>query len=149
LQKLWASASTLFMIGTVLFMNARCAKSIHFGGSILPPRTAEPLQSSDLYFSTPLVPFLPCLGIAVNWYLIAQLEASGIVCLLLYLGASITIYFVACARNSVGHRNNWHASYEFIAAADDHCNGNFSSASLEHDLNATVERKDEPWHGTS
>jgi len=45
------------------------------------------------YFSTPMVPFIPCLGTFANWYLIAQLEFLGIVLLLLYFALAAAIYF--------------------------------------------------------
>eukprot|EP00522_Entomoneis_paludosa_P011144 CAMPEP_0172442600 /NCGR_PEP_ID=MMETSP1065-20121228/3003_1 /TAXON_ID=265537 /ORGANISM="Amphiprora paludosa, Strain CCMP125" /LENGTH=548 /DNA_ID=CAMNT_0013192529 /DNA_START=29 /DNA_END=1675 /DNA_ORIENTATION=- len=44
------------------------------------------------YFQTPLVPFVPCVGMAINWYLIAQLEMLGLVLLVLYLGGTVIIY---------------------------------------------------------
>lgn len=44
---------------------------------------------------------------AVNWYLIAQLDGSGILLLCLYLGLTTVIYSFGCAPNSVGHIRNW------------------------------------------
>jgi len=43
-------------------------------------------------FETPMVPFVPLLGIALNWYLIAQLEWSGLLVLFVYLGTVTMAY---------------------------------------------------------
>jgi amino acid transporter len=46
-------------------------------------------------FETPCVPFLPLLGVCLNWYLIAQLEWSGMGLLLLFL-AIISGLYLSC-----------------------------------------------------
>jgi len=51
------------------------------------------LADDDMYFSVPLMPYLPTLGIAVNWCLIAQLEWYGLLALLLYLGLAVALYY--------------------------------------------------------
>jgi basic amino acid/polyamine antiporter, APA family len=54
-------------------------------------------------FEVPLVPFLPLLGIFLNWYLIAQLDWSGIVLLLLFLAVISMMYF-GCVSGSSNNR---------------------------------------------
>lgn len=46
-------------------------------------------------FETPWVPFLPLLGVFLNWYLIAQLEWSGLMLLLAFL-AGVSALYLAC-----------------------------------------------------
>jgi hypothetical protein len=55
-------------------------------------------DESDDYFSV-WTPYVPCLGILVNWYLIAQLDVAGILGLVLFLAvASLYYYFAVAAR---------------------------------------------------
>jgi APA family basic amino acid/polyamine antiporter len=42
-------------------------------------------DDDDVVFKVPLCPFLPLLGIYLNWYLISQLEWSGMILLLIFL----------------------------------------------------------------
>jgi APA family basic amino acid/polyamine antiporter len=53
-------------------------------------------DSQDGYFSVP-TPYVPCLGILVNWYLIAQLDMAGIVGLLVFLGLAVLYYYAVLA----------------------------------------------------
>jgi hypothetical protein len=48
------------------------------------------------YFSVP-TPYVPCLGILVNWYLIAQLDLAGIAGLLAFLAVAVLYYYAAAA----------------------------------------------------
>ena len=57
------------------------------------------------HFQTPLVPFLPCLGIFFNWYLIAQLEKYGMALLGLYIGFVAAMYF-GCSRFRANRRTS-------------------------------------------
>lgn len=81
LQSTIAFLSTFVTLSMVAYMALWYPKSAHFGGSIsLPPtisaattnsRVLASFQSFDSsrHFQTPLVPYLPCFGMAVNWYL--------------------------------------------------------------------------------
>jgi APA family basic amino acid/polyamine antiporter len=53
-------------------------------------------QDQVSYFETPFVPLIPCLGIAMNWYLISQLESLGLCLLTLYLGTCLGLYYFFC-----------------------------------------------------
>eukprot|EP00977_Amphora_coffeiformis_P016232 scaffold4961_cov149-Amphora_coffeaeformis.AAC.1 len=48
------------------------------------------------FFVTPMVPLLPCLGIAMNWYLVAQLEFLGLMLLALYLATCLLLFRIFC-----------------------------------------------------
>lgn len=56
-------------------------------------------ESNAGHFSAPAVPWLPCGGILVNWYLVAQLEGYAMFGLLLYVGLVLLLYFV-CGTNN-------------------------------------------------
>ena len=61
--------------------------------------TCPPPPSEHGHFVTPCVSLLPCLGMAINWYLIAQLEVEGLILLLLYLGGTVALYRVFGSNN--------------------------------------------------
>jgi amino acid transporter len=131
-QTLAAVCSTLGTIACLYSLAVTCPKTLHFGGSILREGeytsehhvTHEPGENEERseetaeveYFCTPAVPYLPCLGMAVNWYLIAQLDVTGIFLLCVYLGVTAGIYYLGCAPNSVGHIRNWNVrgNYETV-----------------------------------
>ncbi len=130
-----------------LLIHMRCPKSKTFGGSILHRHNSNleatvnssgntiigvmnddtngDNNSSDphpenSYFQTPCVPFLPCLGIFINWYLVSRLELAGLGFLLLYLGLVAVWYFTCCAQNSIGNSMGWRRGgiYQGVAARD-------------------------------
>jgi C-terminus of AA_permease len=130
-QTLAALCSTVAAVLSFYYLVRDCPRTAHFGGSILSEgefinerhithdaavddnnesmATASSGTgiATEGYFVTPLVPYLPCLGMAVNWYLIAQLDITGILLLFVYLGIAAVVYMFRCARNSVGHIRNW------------------------------------------
>ena len=46
-------------------------------------------------FRVPCVPFLPCVAIFINWYLISQLELAGLALLVVYMGGIVVYYFLS------------------------------------------------------
>jgi amino acid transporter len=68
--------------------------------------------SEEKPFGVPLVPVLPLVGIFLNWYLISQLDWSGILLLLLFLGIMSALYF-ACINGNHRHHNTAHFSREY------------------------------------
>ncbi|KAL9182609.1 hypothetical protein ACHAXT_013261 [Thalassiosira profunda] len=62
-------------------------------------------------FRTPLLPFVPCVGMFVNWYLVAQLTWAGLVALAVFLTAGVLSYFSFGYYFSVGNNGGWD-SYE-------------------------------------
>ena len=61
----------------------------------------------NYYFQAPFCPWLPCLGTFVNWYLISQLEMTGILLLLVYLGLAMIFYFTYGAKHSLANNGGW------------------------------------------
>jgi amino acid transporter len=53
------------------------------------------IQAIESPFEVPLVPFVPLLGIFLNWYLVAQLDWSGILLLVLFL-TIISLLYLWC-----------------------------------------------------
>jgi amino acid transporter len=82
-----------------------CPRNRVFGGTKLKGSYCDDdgaRPSSDpneSYFSIP-TPYVPCLGIFVNWYLIAQLDWMGIVGLVSFLGLSALYYYCYAAPSS-------------------------------------------------
>jgi amino acid transporter len=59
----------------------------------------NPTLATESPFEVPLTPFLPLLGIFLNWYLIAQLDWSGILLLIVFL-AIISLLYLWCINGS-------------------------------------------------
>ena len=53
------------------------------------------------FFEAPFVPYLPFFGIALNFYLIGQLEARGLILLVLYLGLALLSFLCYGVRQSI------------------------------------------------
>jgi amino acid transporter len=88
---------------TAMYLWYACPKSVTFGGSIY----RSPPDTDMAFFKSPLFPLLPCIGTFVNWYLISQLEASGILLLLLYLGLATIYYYAFGVNHSIGNTSGW------------------------------------------
>ena len=58
-------------------------------------------------FTAPFVPVTPCLAIAVNWYLIAQIKNSSLLYGLLWIVGGIVIYFAYGYSHSIGQHTGW------------------------------------------
>jgi APA family basic amino acid/polyamine antiporter len=96
---LFASLSLASMVVVALCIFYCCPRSQAFGGRRAQlDATHLETTASDGYFRTPLVPFWPCMGIFINWYLIAQLELVGIVSMLSILSIACSYYFVIVIR---------------------------------------------------
>lgn len=70
--------------------------------------------SSQKYFATPFIPYLPCLGMFVNYFLISQLSIFGIGCLLVYAGVAVVLYFAygSCKRTTRGWEDRQYAQVD-------------------------------------
>lgn len=96
------------MIVLVFGLYIWCPKSDIFGGkSSRHHYHKDQIHTDDGYFRTPFLPFLPCLAIFVNWFLIAQLEFIGLVGLICFLGLSVIYYFAYAVHHSVGNTTGW------------------------------------------
>jgi C-terminus of AA_permease len=121
-----AGAALLATLSVVASLALQCPKGLTFGGSVVRPAESHPhlqaVSANDGYFQTPLVPYLPCAGIFINWCLVSQLELSGLLLLLVYIGGSVGIYLyhgggsMGSAGNSVGWKR---ASYESLPCLEE------------------------------
>ena len=91
----------VIMVGSSCAIYYYCPRNAHFGGQRKHYHEEDLLRDDD-YFETPFVPFLPCLAIAINWWLIAQLALTGIALLLGFLGLVILYYLLYAQYHSLG-----------------------------------------------
>ena len=97
---LLSGAATLLVAG---FLWTLCPRSPTFGdGTRFRMGNQEETES---YFESPCVPLIPLFGMFVNWYLISQLEWSGLLLLVLYLGLTAALYYVCCSNDKVSWKN--------------------------------------------
>mmetsp|Transcript_35565 Transcript_35565/g.106147 ORF Transcript_35565/g.106147 Transcript_35565/m.106147 type:complete len:597 (-) Transcript_35565:68-1858(-) len=78
-------------------ISSLCPPSARFGNGLsgndgCDSKKSKEGSEEDCHFQCPFVPYFPCLGIFVNWYLISQLEAKGLVLLAAYIGLATTVY---------------------------------------------------------
>eukprot|EP00979_Chaetoceros_neogracilis_P002867 scaffold472_cov213-Chaetoceros_neogracile.AAC.2 len=71
------------------------------------------------YFETPFMPYLPLLGQFLNWYLVGQLEAHGLLLLLGYIGLAVIFYYFYGAKHSFGNTIGWNQIDEVVGALFD------------------------------
>lgn len=105
LGKLVAVVFFVVMIGCVVMLVRQCPKSTVFGGRRGHPKGG--VRQDDGYFRTPFVPYWPCFGIFINWYLLAQLHLIGIIGTLLFLGVTTMYYYLYAIHHSVGNTGAW------------------------------------------
>jgi len=67
-------------------------------------------DEDNQYFKTPLMPFVPCLGIFVNSCLVGRLELFSIGLLVAYLCAATVFYFCYGFWYSVGNNGGWQSN---------------------------------------
>lgn len=108
----------LTMMGTCAAVHRYCPRTAVFGGRRKNHYHEHELVREKGYFQTPMVPFLPCLAIAINWYLIAQLALVGVSLLLGFLVLSVFYYFLYARYHSVGNTQGWSDEEEFEMATD-------------------------------
>jgi APA family basic amino acid/polyamine antiporter len=104
--------AALTMLVSMLGVYQWCPKCDNFGGQRRRKRGST-LECGS--FRTPFVPFWPCIGIFLNWYLLAQLDLSGILGLLGFLASSTVYYFLHGIHHSIGNNGGWAAESEFPA----------------------------------
>lgn len=96
LQTSWGRVLSVALIcilaGLVSSIYIYCPRSVVFGGRRHHYHEDQLIREQG-YFRTPGVPLLPCLGIFINWYLVAQMDAMSIGLLLFILGLSSLYYF--------------------------------------------------------
>lgn len=109
LGKLVALVCTYKFIQSMHRLVGKCTPAETFGGKTRKSKSGfgDMSMSSGDYFKTPFMPYVPCIGIFVNLYLVAQLELLGIGMLLLYLGVVTIFYFCYGIRHSIGNNGGW------------------------------------------
>jgi amino acid transporter len=98
--------STASMALSAFGLYKLCPRARVFGGR-RDRHARGAMRTDDGYFRTPFLPFLPCAAIFVNWYLIAQLEITGVVGLAAFLGLAAIYYFVYAIHHSAGSKAGW------------------------------------------
>lgn len=90
-----------------------CPAATYFGGKTRRATTQHMtvgiVSVEEEYFKTPLLPFVPCLGIFLNWYLIAQLQWTDLMLLACFLTMAVLFYFSFGYYYSVGNNGGWDA----------------------------------------
>lgn len=103
----------LMALWTCVLIKRRCPAAPYFGGktrrATTQHMTVGVVSVEEEYFRAPLVPFLPLLGIAVNWYLVAQLPWTDLAFLILFLSLAVAFYFSFGYYFSVGNNGGWDA----------------------------------------
>lgn len=109
LGKLVAMSCACSLVACVLAIVYLCPRSSVFGSRA---HSSADISSpaDDGYFRTPLVPWVPCMAIFINWYLISQLELFGIALHLVFLAATTLYYFCYAINHSVGNNMGWQHS---------------------------------------
>lgn len=95
----------LIMILSMMALYWWCPKSDIFGGHRNHPKGM--IRMDEGYFRTPLVPFWPCAGILINYYLTAQLELIGLLGFLCVLLLATLYYCIHGVHHSVGNNAGW------------------------------------------
>jgi len=114
LQIITASALFASMVVSCVFIYLWCPEVKAFGGERRrgqDERSRVPVavtSSSDTVivqddgcFKTPLVPFLPCCGIFMNWFLVSQLNIISIFLLIGFLALWVIFYFTYSIKHSI------------------------------------------------
>mmetsp|Transcript_33372 Transcript_33372/g.69501 ORF Transcript_33372/g.69501 Transcript_33372/m.69501 type:complete len:670 (-) Transcript_33372:2206-4215(-) len=109
LGKVIATIGVFGMMFTCYAIHRWCPRSETFGGH-RPHYHEDELRKDDGYFKTPCVPLLPCVAVAVNWYLIAQLDMLGVCSLMGFLALTVAYYFFYASHHSVGNNGGWESS---------------------------------------
>jgi amino acid transporter len=102
--------SAFMVLRSVYDLRFTCTPAALFGGrnrKSFPGDLSRDLSAGSVYFKTPLLPYIPCLGMFVNWYLVAQLELFSIGLLLGFIGVVAIYYFAYASRHSVGNNGGW------------------------------------------
>mmetsp|Transcript_2678 Transcript_2678/g.5738 ORF Transcript_2678/g.5738 Transcript_2678/m.5738 type:complete len:683 (-) Transcript_2678:198-2246(-) len=96
----WVFAPLLLFLSlsTVVKISRNCPPLTTFGNI---EEDTTHLYGSRKYFSTPCVPFIPCLGMMTNYFLISQLSFFGIALLVAYAIIAALFYFAYGARHSI------------------------------------------------
>lgn len=108
------------MIASAVAVQILCPRTERFGGNHRHPHSEAVKTAPHAgYFRTPFVPYWPCLGIFVNWYLIAQLDFLGIAGLLVFWVMVVVYYFVFAIHHSIGGKQAAAAATRVVSSASE------------------------------
>jgi hypothetical protein len=108
-----------FSVIIAIKLARECPPSISFGNSS--EKTSQ-FKNDNKHFVTPFVPFIPCMGMFVNYFLISQLSFTGIALLCAYTLLAVLVYFLYGAQNSVGRTLGWEEQrYTILEAHEIQC----------------------------
>jgi len=85
----------------------KCPQSVIFGGKSASQNSVPFERENGAFYKVPFVPYLPCMGIFINWYLVAQLQLSGFVLLILYISGACIFYYKYGIKHSRGNAHQW------------------------------------------
>jgi basic amino acid/polyamine antiporter, APA family len=138
-QPIVAVISLVLTVFCVPYMAINCPPAAQFGASLLCGQNRGLAVNEHEFFKTPCVPYFPCFAMAINWYLIGQLEATSLLLLLVYLGAAILLYWVCGTSCRSRGLSRWtrKQSYHSIELSD---KDNDSKVTMQHALGKTTLR---------
>jgi len=113
--RLVAVIATALAIVSCVQIYRKCPKSHVFGrgsSAVVDPRKEHESHVDEYFFRTPFLPFLPCMGMFINWYLVAQLQVEGVVTLVGFFGVAAACYLAAHG-SSNAFRNGRH-TYQML-----------------------------------
>lgn len=127
-------ASGVLTVGTALLLTYKCPRSSTFGHDVL-SESDTAMDATTQHFEAPCVPLLPFVGIFVNWKLISELDASGLILLLVYLGIAAGLYVWFGVKRSSDSRGGWVAqgghAYQGVSEGEEpHQSGLMRSISM-------------------
>ncbi|KAM8708739.1 hypothetical protein ACLKA7_015670 [Drosophila subpalustris] len=94
----------------------------------------QPVSTIELTFKVPLVPFVPCLSVFVNLYLMFQLDLFTWIRFLIWIAIGYCIYFSYGIRNSTQiQRNRNHAEVAANAMQNSDCPQQHENRAFEPD----------------
>jgi hypothetical protein len=109
MKLLCVSGLSLALVGVLSMIVLKCKESNTFGSGI--SNDHDTLRNSCTtyiaYFQVPCMPYLPLVGAFINWYLLAQLQLSALLMLLLYFMIAVTGYFSYGYHHSFGNTRGW------------------------------------------
>ena len=113
----FAAGSAVATAGTALFLTWKCPRTRTFGRSVL---SESEIVDATSHYQAPCVPLLPFLGIFVNWKLISELDFTGLILLLVYLGIAVGLYLWFGVKRSIVSSRGWaQGHYEGVSEGDD------------------------------
>jgi hypothetical protein len=101
-----AALASCVMFASAYGVYKLCPRAERFGGK-RQHYHGDQVKTDSGYFVTPLLPFWPCIGIFVNYYLVAQLDFGGVAGLLSFWLLVIAYYFFFAVQHSIGGNAEW------------------------------------------